>query len=133
MSRENVEAVLPAFHLLEANDFEQWAALWHPEARATAPTGWPEPGPFVGRDAIVRQFERITADWQEHHFEDIELVADSGDWVVFTYRWHARGRTSGINTRFDLAVASRVQDGRTIEAHFRWNRDEALEAAGVSE
>lgn len=82
---------------------------------------------MTGREAIVRQFERITADWAEHHFEDIELAADSGDWVVFTYRWCARGRTSGIDTHFDLAVASCVQDGGIIEAHFRWNSEEALE------
>jgi ketosteroid isomerase-like protein len=133
MSRENVELVRRTFPLIEAYDFEQWAALWHPESRATAPAGWPEPGPFVDRDEIVRQFERITADWEEHHFEDIELAADSGDWVVFTYRWCARGRTSGIDTHFDLAVASLVQDDRIVEAHFRWNREEALEAAGLTE
>jgi ketosteroid isomerase-like protein len=133
MSEENVEIVLRGFRLIEADDFERWATLWHPESRATAPVGWPEQGPFVGRDAIVRQFERITSDWEEHHFENVELAADEGDWVVFTYRWCARGVASGIETDFDLAVATRVVDDSMVEAHFRWNRGEALEAAGLSE
>jgi hypothetical protein len=34
---------------------------------------------------------------------------------------------------FDLAIAIRVKEARIIEWHNRWNRDEALEAAGLSE
>jgi hypothetical protein len=39
---------------------------------------------------------------------------------------------SGIETYFDHATAYRLQGGSIIEAHFRWNRDEALEAAGLA-
>jgi ketosteroid isomerase-like protein len=133
MSRENIEVVMESFRLLDPNDLEDWTALWHPEGRATAPDGWPEPGPFIGRDAIVNQFKRIFADWSEYRFEDIEVVAESGDWVVVTWRWHTRGVTSGIETHFDFAGANRVQGGQIIEAHFRWRAQEALEAAGLSE
>jgi ketosteroid isomerase-like protein len=133
MSEENVELVLQGFRLVEANEFERWTDLWHPDSEATAPGGWPEQGPFTGRDAVVRQFERLTSDWEEHHFEDVELAADSGEWVVFTFSWHARGVASGIDTAFQMAVANRVVDGKLAEAHFRWNRQEALEAAGLEE
>jgi hypothetical protein len=33
----------------------------------------------VGRDAIIRQFERLFADWSEYQIEEIEVAADSGD------------------------------------------------------
>jgi ketosteroid isomerase-like protein len=133
VSQKNVDLVLQGFRLIEANDFERWRALWHPECRATAPPGWPEQGPFDGRDAIVAQFKRLTSDWEEHHFDDVVVEADSGEWVVVTFRWCTRGVASGMDTHFDMSVANRVQNGKFVEAHFRWNREEALEAAGLSE
>jgi ketosteroid isomerase-like protein len=99
----------------------------------TSPAGWPEPGPFNGRDAIARQFERLASDWEEHHFENLDLAAKPGNWVIVTFQWHTRGVGSGLETQFDLAGAYRVGEGQIVEAHFRWTRDEALEAAGLSE
>ena len=133
MSQENVEIAWESFRRFDPDDMKEWAALWHPESRATAAEGWPEQGPFVGRDAVVRQFERIYADWSEYQFEEIEVAADSEDWVVATWSLRTRGAASGLETQVDLAVALRVQEGRIIEGHFRWNRDEALEAAGLRE
>jgi ketosteroid isomerase-like protein len=131
MSQENVELVLESLRRAEANDVEGGAALMHPEITATAVPGWPEPGPFVGRDAALAQSKRLT-DWGENRFTDIDVVADEGGWVVVAYRWHVRGAGSGISTHFDVATAVRLKEGRIIEWHNRWSRDEALEAAGLS-
>ena len=133
MSQENVDLALEAFRRFNPGDLEDWAALWHPEGRATPADGWPEPGPFVGRDAIVRQFERLFADWSEYHLEEVEAAAVSSDWVVVTWRLRTRGAGSGLETQIDLAAAFRVQDGSIMDGHFCWNREEALEAAGLSE
>jgi ketosteroid isomerase-like protein len=132
MSQENVEIVLEYFRRAEANGVEAVAALMHPEITATAVPGWPEPGPFVGRDAVIAEGERLS-DWGEIAFADIDVVADERDWVVVAYRWHIRGAGSGIATHFDLATAIRVEEGRLIEWHNRWSRAEALEAAGLRE
>lgn len=75
MSQENVELVLESLRRAEANDVEGAAALMHPEITGTAVPGWPEPGPFVGRDAAVAETERLT-DWGENRFTDIDMVAD---------------------------------------------------------
>jgi SnoaL-like domain len=131
MSQENVELVLESFRL-DPNDSEARAALFHPEITATAAPGWPEPGPFVGRDAVLAEFKRLT-EWGEIRFTDIDVVADQGDWVVVAYRWHVHGAGSGIATHIDVVSAIRVKQGRFIEFHNRWTRDEALEAAGLSE
>src|SRR6266508_5863462 len=127
MSKENVELVLESLRL-DPNDVEARAALMHPEITATAVPGWPEPGPFVGRDAVLAETKRL-GDWGENRFTDIDVVADEGDWVVVAFRWHIRGAGSGIATHLDVAVAVRVKEGRVIEWHNRWSRDEALEAA----
>jgi hypothetical protein len=131
MSEENVELVLESLRL-DLNDMERRAALMHPEITATAVPGWPEPGPFVGRDAVLAETKRL-GDWGEISFTDIEVVADEGDWVVLAFRWHIRGEGSGIATHLDVAVAVRVSEGRMIEWHNRLSRDDALEAAGLSE
>jgi ketosteroid isomerase-like protein len=128
----NVEIVLEFLRLAEANDVEGAAALLHPEITGTAPPGWPEQGPFEGRDVAVAETNRLT-DWGENRITDIDLVADDGDWVVVAYRWHVRGAGSGITTQLDVAQAVRVKEGHIIEWQSRWNRDEALEAAGLSE
>jgi ketosteroid isomerase-like protein len=132
MSEKNVEIVLESLRLAEANDVEGAAALMHPEITGTAAPGWPEPGPFVGRDANLAEIKRLT-DWGETRFTDIDVVADEGDWVVVAYQWHVRGAGSGIATQLDVAAAVRVKEGRIMEWHNRWSRDEALAAAGLSE
>ena len=133
MSQENVELFLEVLRCAEAKDADGVAGLLHPEIRSTAVRGWPEPGPFLGRDAVVAQFKRNVADWEDNRFIDIDVVADEGDWVVAEFRWEVRGAGSGIDTHFDVAAAIRVRDARIIEWHYRWNQAEALEAAGLKE
>ncbi|HKH41443.1 MAG TPA: nuclear transport factor 2 family protein [Solirubrobacterales bacterium] len=133
MSEENFEVVMETFRRFRPGDLEEWAAMFEPEAVVTPPDGWPEPGPFVGREALIRQWERLFADWAEFRFENFEVAAESDEWVVFTFRMHARGETSGLDADFDFAVASRIRDGLTAESHFRWELDDAIEAAGLSE
>jgi ketosteroid isomerase-like protein len=135
MSQENVEIVLECLRLAEGDDvdMEGIAALMHPEITSTAVAGWPEQGPFVGRDALLAEAQRLTDSWRESRFTDIDVVADEGDWVVVAFQWHVRGAGSGIATHFDVAVAVRVKEGRVIDWHSRWTQDEALEAAGMSE
>jgi hypothetical protein len=89
------------------------------------------PGPFVGPDAIVSQFERLRADWAEQRFDDVRVVATDGDWVVIEYRWHVRAESAQAD--FDRALASKLNEGRIVELQYRWKREEALEAAGLSE
>jgi ketosteroid isomerase-like protein len=135
MSEENVELVLEYLRLAEGDDVdvEGIATLMHPEITSTAVRGWPEQGPFVGRDAVLAETKRLNESWGESRFTDIDVVADEGDWVVVAFQWHVRGAGSGIATHFDVAVAVRVKEGRVIEWHSRWSRDEALEAAVLSE
>jgi ketosteroid isomerase-like protein len=133
MSQENVEVVLDAFRRFETLDFDRAERRWHPDSRITAPEGWPEPGPFEGRDAVFGQFRRLAADWGEQRFSDVEVVTDRGGWVVLTFRWEVRGGQSGAATATPFAAAYRVNDGRISEAHFRWTPEQALEAAGLPE
>jgi ketosteroid isomerase-like protein len=130
MPSENAEIVLEGFPLFEAEDFEGLERLWHPDGRVTAPAGWPEPGPFEGRDAVISQFRRLASDMGEHHLRDVELVVEEDEWIVLTFLWDIRGAGSGASFAAKMAAAYRVHEGKIREAHFRWTAEEALEAAG---
>jgi hypothetical protein len=64
---------------------------------------------------------------------NVEVVLAEGDWVVIHYHLKARGRASGLEVEFVLTSANRVRDGLILEAHHRWDRADALDAAGLSE
>ena len=129
VSQENVEVVFAAFRRFEADDMAGFGALLDPGIAATAAAGWPEPGPWIGADALVTQLERIRAGWSEHRMAQVEMLAERGEWVVIQYSWETEVATNGIAPVFDLVGAFRVRNGLIAEAHFRWNRAEALKAA----
>jgi ketosteroid isomerase-like protein len=133
MSQENMDIVLESLHQFEVEDFEGLTRVWHPDGWVTGPEGWPEPGPFEGRDALMSQFRRLAADMGQHRFRDVEVVAQRGGWVVVGFIWEVQGAGSGAAVASKLAAAYRVQGGKLIESHFRWTADEALEAAGLGE
>jgi ketosteroid isomerase-like protein len=133
MSEENVEVVLEGIGRFEASDFEGVSRRWHPDSWITGPEGWPERGPFEGREAVLGQFRRLAADWGEHRVSEIQVVADRADWIVVTFRWEVRGERSGAATASNLAAAYRLREGKISEAHFRWTPEDALEAAGLRE
>jgi ketosteroid isomerase-like protein len=129
---KNADILLQGTHLLENEDWDAFSRIWHPDCRITGPEGWPEPGPFEGRDAVIGQFKRLVSDFEETRFAEVEVVAERKDWVVLSFRWDVRGAGSGVAIASKMAGAYRLQDGRTIEAHFRWTPKDALEAAGLS-
>jgi ketosteroid isomerase-like protein len=133
MSQENIDLVLESIRRFRPGGLDEWAQLWHPDTRLTLAEGWPEPGPFIGLNAVKREFERVIDSFSAVRFDDVEIVADSRDWVVATYRVPARGAASGVESDFRFAVAYRIEDGLLIECAVRWRLAEALEAAGLSE
>jgi len=130
MSRENVEIALEALRQFVEDGPDP--DRWHEDGLLTAPDGWPEPGPFRGKAAINTQFERLVRDYSEFGFSDVEVIAESEDWVVIAFRWHTRGTLSGVAGAAEMAVAFKLRAGRFAEAHYRWQRQDALEAAGLS-
>jgi len=51
MSQENVEIVKAAFEAWNMGTMDAFRELLDPDASLRMPEGWPEPGPFVGREA----------------------------------------------------------------------------------
>jgi hypothetical protein len=99
MTQDNVEIVMDELSRFEAKDVEWSERNWHPDGRLTAPEGWPEPGPFEGRDAVGKQVRRLASDMGAHNFRDLKVVADREGWVVVSFLWDVRGREAGPRLR----------------------------------
>jgi hypothetical protein len=94
MSQENVEIVLGGLQRFDERRRPD-PDLWHEDGLLTAPDGWPEPGPFKGRAAIMRQFERLIADYSAVWTSVRRVVVETEDWIVVEFRWHTRGASRG--------------------------------------
>jgi hypothetical protein len=77
MSQENLEIVLAALNRFEEG--KPFRTRWAEDALVTPPDGWPEAGPFRGRKAILRQFERLRSDWAENRITEIDVLAEKAN------------------------------------------------------
>ena len=88
---------------------------------------------FQGHEDLRRWSQQYFEVWES--FEDrIEEIIDAGDKVVSVVNTTARGRASGIEIEWkeNFGVWT-IRDGRIVRVVWFASRDEALEAAGLSE
>ncbi len=78
MSQENVEIVRRIFEAWNAGDMDAIRELFGPDIIWRAPEGWPEPGPYVGREAVMRQLGQMRETWDADNFELISDFIDAG-------------------------------------------------------
>jgi len=131
VSEENVNVVRKAFEAWNAGDMEGVRDLYDPDVIMRAPPGWPEPGPFVGRDAVMQQFIQVREAFTR---DSIELVSDfqtAGDRVIVRVDW--RGTGSGPQSDIEWTPVFTIRNGRVFQVEYFWDHVHALEAAGLRE
>jgi ketosteroid isomerase-like protein len=92
MSQENVAVMRAAFEAWNGGDMATLRELYHVDIVVRAPEGWPEPGPFVGREAAMREFWQLRETWDDDALQPIGDFIDVGDRVVLRYNWRGMGR-----------------------------------------
>ena len=131
MSEENVEIVRAAFEAYNVGDLDALRDLYNPDAMIVRGLeGWPEPGPFVGREAIMRLFEQLREAWDADALEPISFI-DGSDRVVVRQIWRGEGR--GPELHMEFTVLFTMRKGRVFLMEYFWDHAEALEAVGLSE
>jgi len=90
---------------------------------------WPEPGPFIGREAVMGFYERTREAFDTDTVETTGDFAHAADRVVFRWIWHGQGH--GPESNMELTTIFTVRNGKVREAEYLWDHDEALEAAGL--
>ena len=131
MSQENVEVVRALFNAWNARDMEGLRKLYDRDVIVRSPEGWPEPGPFVGTDAIMRQWNQMREAWNADNLEPVSEFIGSADRVVVRFIW--RGVGHGPDTDLRLTGVWTVRNGTIFQTEFFWDHAEALKAVGLEE
>jgi hypothetical protein len=95
------------------------------------PDRWPEPGPFVGREAVMREWKQTRETWDADIVEPISDFIEAGDRVVVRQVW--RGVGYGPRSSIELTNVFTVRKGLIVYQEFFWGHEEALEALGIAE
>ena len=59
MSQENVEIVRAGYEAWNTGDMDAVRELYDPDIIVRPVEGWLEPGPYVGREAVMRWYEQL--------------------------------------------------------------------------
>ncbi|MGI9020496.1 MAG: nuclear transport factor 2 family protein [Solirubrobacterales bacterium] len=136
MSEENVEVVRRIFKAFSRGDLEGGIVLADtPPEFEFVPSGALIPDLASvqrGPEAFRRVVETFFAEFDDPRIELHELI-DAGDQIFTSFTLRGRGKHSAVEASWNPLSVWTVRDGRLV----RWlgftDRDEALEAAGLSE
>jgi ketosteroid isomerase-like protein len=131
MSRENVETVRTFFEAWNEGDMGVLRELYDPDVIVRTVKDWPEPGPYVGREAAMRFHEQLREPWDADTGVPISDFIDAGDRVAVRYIW--RGAGHGPDLNMEVTLVFTIRKGRIFYQEFFWDHAEALEAAGLTE
>ena len=132
MSEENVEVVKRLNAAFNTRDMDAVREILDPDVVIPRwVEGWPETGPFVGREAVIRQWERNLDAFPGGATIELVSVTDVGDRVVARQAAHAKGQ--GPELRAEFTTISTMRNGRTLIIEYFWDYAEALASLGLSE
>ena len=120
-----------AYEVWNTGDMNDLRELYDPGIIWRGPEGWPEPGPYAGREAVMGQVEQMRETWDTDSFELISELIDVGDRVAVRFIW--RGAGHGPEANIEATGVYTVRKGRIIGIEFFWDHAEALATLGLSE
>jgi uncharacterized protein len=131
MSQENVEVVRRVYEAWNVRDLTALGDLFDPGVVMHHVEGWPEPGPSVGREAVLGEIEHLRGAWKGDRWEPVMDFIDAADRVVVRDVWRGTGR--GPNADLEFSRVFTLREGKIIDIDVFWDHAEALEAAGLRE
>jgi ketosteroid isomerase-like protein len=135
MSQENIEIVKGFFDALTRMEpLEAIDAFCADDIDYRAAEGAiDDRGPIHGKAALSAFVQDWLDTFDEVRLEPLELIDAGADQVVAIVRFSGRAKLSGIDSEMTYAEFSTIRDGKVAQGRQYWTRDEALEAAGLSE
>lgn len=132
MSKENVEIVRRAYEAANQGDFETATSYAHPEIEFHTYAQAPEAGVYRGREAVQRYNEALFAQFESIRY-DVEEIRDAGDRVLVLSTQRAVPKGGEQEIAVHVAEIWTIRDGLLAERRSYSTKEEALEAAGLSE
>jgi ketosteroid isomerase-like protein len=133
MSQENVEIVQCAFEAVERGGGEALLQLLDPDIVWEVRSDLPDADTYRGHEGVRRLFEVFDEVLKESWYSPREFL-DAGEQVVVVLRWGGRGKGSGVafEEREETWIFT-LRAGKVSRVKEYGSRDQALEAAGLSE
>jgi ketosteroid isomerase-like protein len=137
MSEENVKTVRRWVEAINAGDADALVELADPEVDYLPYLGsLAGDSGYRGHEGLRQYVRDLTEAWTWYDVEPYEL-RDLGDDVLMVGRLEARGRSSGLRVKEEMAWLHSFREGtgpgRYLRLRFFATTREALEAAGLSE
>jgi ketosteroid isomerase-like protein len=132
MSEENVEIVRRAFDAWNSRDNDTGFSLVDPEIEVEVNLNSPIDGIYRGQGGLAKFMTEFWGQFETYRSDFVESIpADEN--VIIKVHHHGTGRGSGVEVEMLNWQVFTFRDGRI----FRWRnfntREQALEAAGLSE
>src|SRR6478736_1354336 len=131
MSRENVEIVRASFEPWNAGDMDAYRDLYDPHAVMRPLEGWPEPGPHFGREAVMRELDRMRTTFDTTGAEVLGDFIDVADRVAVRFILRAVGHGPGVAQ--ELTALFTVRKGKILALELFWDHAEVLGFLGLAE
>jgi ketosteroid isomerase-like protein len=134
MSADDVQVILDQYAATNERDFEGVMSFYADDVELIAREPWVLTGHFEGREAVGGFF----ADWLSAFDDDARFDVrecrelPNGD-VLLVAEHHARGRASGVEVHRMVVWVYGLEAGKIRRVEGFASREEALEAAGLSE
>jgi ketosteroid isomerase-like protein len=131
VSQQNVEMIRRGYDAWNRGDVEAIVGVMDPQVQFRGHPRLPEPGPYVGREAVKRWFENARDAWETISVRPVAFE-DADDRVVVLVSIAGRGRGSGVEVQSGLdAHIWTIAEGLVVS--FRWLQgDEAAKRANLS-
>jgi len=115
METPEMRIVREMYETSNRGEFERARQYFHPDVVLIVPDTLPDPGAYVGRDALFGYF----ADWYVTLFESWQVeelgTTQFGSAVVSEHRLRGKGRTSGVEVTMNSASVNVVRDGAIVK------------------
>jgi ketosteroid isomerase-like protein len=129
VSRENVEVVRRGFDAWNAGDMDHFRDLYDPHVVMQTVPDWPEPGPYVGREAVIGFFARLRDSLDSDAVEPMADFIEVADHVLIRQTW--RGLGHGPDMNMPTTAIYTLRRGKIIYLEYFWDHADALKAVGL--
>ena len=127
-----MEIVRRSIDAYVSGDVQAALAAYDVEAEFDVSSVRPEGGVYRGHEGIEEAILAWVETWADYRFEIKEIIA-AGDRVLAIMQEFGRGDGSGVEIDQHTFWVNTMRDGRIGHTKIFLDRDEAFEAAGLSE
>lgn len=132
MSEENLSTAREIFEQWERGNWSAGADLMHPEVVVS----WEEPAQMVrcdGAEEIRRNLAAFLEQWRSYRVRAEEVSAIGEDGVLVQAHQSGVGEASGALVENRVFVIWRFSGDKVVQIHWRFDRADALRAAGLAD